>query len=490
MVGRKALPPDPRIADGLGRNHSFESAIADLIDNSLDAGARNVLVRFFREQGKPAGVFIVDDGRGMDSAEIDVAMTLGGRRSYQTSDLGHFGLGLKAASFGQAQSLTVVSKTLETEPVARRLSSERVGETFECEVLSSAFANSVFARSWNHFVLETGTVVIWNEVRAFPRMLQGNDTETFLDAAVAKLARHLGLIFHRFIDAGKLCITIDQEDTQSGEVGFPFPVLAVDPFGYPRSGRVNFPATLSAEEDGHSLRLVCHIWPGRSNRNGYRLLEGRGEEFQGFFVYRNGRIIQPGGWNNLVSARKELQLARVEVDISNTDSKFFEMNPEKTSVTATELFRRLAQKATGEGASFKTFLDDAADSYRESRKRVRSRPKVLAPGSGIAPSIKSALSDEFDFLEGRDPIEIRWDNLADDQFFDVQKEGHLIRLNRKYRTMLTSGERGSLNDAPVVKALMYLLVESTMQGEYFGPRDKDNLSIWQSVLTAAANSGN
>ncbi|MEQ9435654.1 MAG: ATP-binding protein [Hyphomonas sp.] len=488
VVGRKVLPPDPRIVEGLGRNHSFETAIADLVDNSVDAGARNILVRFVRNETGPVGVYIVDDGRGMNETEIDLAMTLGGRREYGASDLGHFGVGLKASSLGQAKSLSVVSKMKGHAPVGRRLNVERISDAFECEVLSDTFAAGLLNRSWGHFEMATGTAVIWSEVRSFPSILQGGDAEAFLGETVERLARHLGLIFHRFLKTGDLCITIDQEDAESGAVGVPFPVQAVDPFAYAGSGENVYPRTLTAECDGKSLALACHIWPGRSNRANFKLLGGAGTDFQGFFVYRNDRLIQPGGWNGLVQAKPELQLARVAVDISADGNAFFEMNPEKTQVSPTDLFRRSLHSVGDGDIDFSKFLDHAADAYRESRKRVRLRPHVLAPGPGIAPGVKSALGEEYEFIKGVDAIEIRWDDLDDETFFEVKKQGHLVRLNRRYRPLLTRGERGSLNDAPVIKALLYLLIEGTMRGDYFGPRDRDNLLIWQAVLTAAAES--
>jgi hypothetical protein len=41
-------------------------------------------------------------------------------------------------------------------------------------------------------------------------------------------------------------------------------------------------------------------------------------------------------------------------------------------------------------------------------------------------------------------------------------------------------------DAPVLKTLMYLLLHQVFEHEYSGPREKDNLRLWQSLLVAAA----
>src|SRR6266404_9927266 len=101
-TGTVELPPEARSMQTIGRNHAFETAIADLVDNSVDAGAAHTLIRFVRNADQLIGLLVIDDGRGMTEKQLDVAMTVGGRRKYGPSELGRFGLGLKAASFSQA----------------------------------------------------------------------------------------------------------------------------------------------------------------------------------------------------------------------------------------------------------------------------------------------------------------------------------------------------------------------------------------------------
>src|SRR4051794_2885785 len=86
--GSVELPPDRRALDALGRNHSLETALADLVDNSIDAGASRVLIRFVRDGARLVGLYVVDNGHGITPDDIDDAMTVGGRRSYTGSDLG------------------------------------------------------------------------------------------------------------------------------------------------------------------------------------------------------------------------------------------------------------------------------------------------------------------------------------------------------------------------------------------------------------------
>ena len=70
-------------------------------------------------------------------------------------------------------------------------------------------------------------------------------------------------------------------------------------------------------------------------------------------------------------------------------------------------------------------------------------------------------------------------------FFEIDRDNRTLWLNLKYRGEAT-GERHSINDAPLLKALLYLLMEDVFKGEFLGARDKDNIELWQEILTAAA----
>jgi hypothetical protein len=486
VAGRKTLPPDPRIMQAIGLNHSFETAVADIVDNSLDAGAEKILIRFVRDGGRLIGLCVVDDGRGMDEPTIDRAMTVGGKRHYDNADLGHFGIGLKAASLGQARVLTVVSRPKAGRAVGRRWHIESAASGFECDVLDGDFCASALDRHWQFLTPQSGTLVMWTEVKSFPTVSHGNSIDRFVDDTVVRLRQHLGLVFHRIIAAGTVSMAVDVEDVGLGETGLLFPVDPIDPFGYLRSGRKNYPRTLSAPWQGGSLTLKCHVWPGRSNLPTFKLPSGRPEQFQGFFFYRNNRLLQHGGWNGAVHPEKELQLARVEIDISPQLASLFAMNAEKTRVEAAPQFASLVLAATDGTVGFVGYIEDARGAFRESQKRKRERPKVISPGRGFAKSVRTAISEEYDFIEGESLLTIKWEELGDDTFFEVDREAMQIRLNKRYRAAVLGGASPTPNDAPLVKALVYLLAEETFRGAFHGVKTRDNLAIWQSILTAAA----
>lgn len=485
VAGTRVLPPDPRMVKAIGLNHSFESAIADILDNSIDARADKVLVRIVREADKLLGLCIVDNGRGMDEHAIDRAMTIGGERTYDQTDLGHFGIGLKAASLGQARILTVLSRTNAGHAVGRRWHMESASKGFECDVLHGDFALSLLDRDWQYLRPAPGTVVMWTEVKSFAAIADRKDLDRFVDNYLLTLRHHLGLVFHRLLAAKKLEIALDVEDVSAGEIGLRFIVEPIDPFSYVRSGRLDYPKTLKAARRTDAVKFKCHIWPGRSTHSNFRLLGRAPEQFQGFYVYRNDRLLQHGGWNGAVLHERELQLARVAIDIDASQSALFAMNAEKTRVEASPEFSTVVQQATDGETTFFKYLEQAKGVYRESQKRKRERPKVVRPGKGFADVVRSAIDTEYDFVPG-DALDIRWGDLDEDVLFTIDREASLIRLNRRYRSAVLSGRDSSLNDAPLVKALIYLLAERTFHGAFLGAKSKDNLAIWQSILTAAA----
>lgn len=487
VTSSRTLPPDPKFMETIGLNHAFETAVADLVDNSIDAKASRVLVRFVRDGDHLVALYVVDDGVGMDDETIDRAMTVGGQRSYGEADLGHFGIGLKAASLGQADSLTVLSRTGRQEAVGRRWLIDRASKGFECDVVDAAFAAETVDRTWDFVSVATGTVVRWDGIKAFPSSRNPSVTERYLEDTLLRVRQHLGLVFHRLLEDARLAIGVDVEDVSIGETGPPFLVEPINPFSYLRSGRPRYPRTLSIDLKNRTLDLECHIWPGRSQLPGFRLPGRAPDAHQGFYFYRNDRLLQSGGWNGVVHPERHLQLARVVVNIDDSLSGFFTMNPEKTRVQSRASFTQAVEAARGPGGlSLTSYLADATDTFKESRKRTTARPRVIPPGKGFAPPLRKAIGRELDFLAGEEPIDVRWTDFHDDSFFEVDRDDRVLWLNKQYRWAVIGDRDASLNDAPLVKALLYLLTEDLFRGAYLGAKDRDNVELWQAVLSAAA----
>jgi hypothetical protein len=493
VAGSTPIPPDPMIMEAIGLNYALEAAVADLIDNSIDAGASDVLVRFIKRGPRLESLCIVDNGRGMNEAELAGAMALGMRRDYGPHDLGHFGLGLKAASLGQARSLTVISRASDSAPCGRRWLKENVGDEFACDVVESHFAATLLGRSWGQVEVRTGTLVRWDEVTDFPAAQDAVTTDRYIERTIPRLRNHLGLVFHRLIANETVSITIDVEEPDIEETGAPQGVTPIDPFGYKRSGRPDYPRTLRVHLDPGTAVLECHVWPPRSQVPAFRIPYSNPEHRgQGFYFYRNDRLLQAGGWNGVIEPESRFQLARISVTVDGRLATHLSMNPEKTRIGASETFVQAVEAAGSEDFDLRSYCEDASIRFRESRKPAGTRRPVVPPGRGFAPAVRHAIDSELDFVAGTGPLQILWDEfkveefLCKDLFFKIDREQYVVLLNRRYRLAVT-GDRGtSLNDAPLLKAVLYLLLNELFQGEYLGAKQKDNVKLWNAILAAAA----
>ena len=482
-TGSVQLVPDPRSLEALGRNHTLEAAIAELVDNSIDAGANHVLVRFVRDGGRLVRLLVIDDGCGMTAEQIDVAMTVGGSRKYREHEIGRFGLGLKAASFSQARSVTVVSAAHRREATGRRWQLDKAKQDYSCEVVDPTFATAELAHDWGFPASSTGTLVRWDAVKGFPTVVSEAAVERFVQGAIAKLRAHLGLIFHRLLDGTDLRVLIDVED--AGDEVLRSEVPSLDPFGYTRTGAAGWPRLLRAGRGARKLVLDCHIWPGRSNTDEFRL-DGNLIERQGLYIYFNDRLVQRGGWNGLCHADKQLNLARVAIDIEGDVAQMVTLKPEKNGVeVGPEFGPAVFAGSTRDGTTFAEYTDCARGVFKDANRRRRVRPAILPPGAGFSPRVRRVFSREFP-LKDEDPVDIRWTRLPGDDFFEIDREERVLWLNKRYRRALAGGRSGSLNDLPMIKALLFLLTENIFAGQNMGPRDKDNVEVWQEILIAAA----
>jgi hypothetical protein len=288
--------------------YSPSAALADLLDNSISADARNIAIAF---AATPAPyVAIVDDGRGMDTEALVSAMRYGSRDPRETraaTDLGRFGLGLKTASLSQCRRMTVVSLKDEAIAVA-------VWDLDECERRHSWWLGTPDTRDVPDDILETlrtqgqGTAVIWENL---DRMLEGAaNPARLLDQVMESAADHLAMVFHRFLDggyAGAFSITVN---------GRALPRL--DPFleGHVR-GQALRPESFKIE--GHTVTVSPFVLPFPSRLQPRDLTKAGGRESlktgHGFYIYRGGRLVVPGGWFRIVPSDDLIRLARVRVDV-------------------------------------------------------------------------------------------------------------------------------------------------------------------------------
>lgn len=484
VIDRIKLAPDAGLVASLGANHTLESALADLVDNSIDAEASHVLIRFVTRHSRLVQVDVVDDGRGMDDEGVTAAMTIGHRREYGDTELGHFGMGLKAASFGHADTLTVWSQKYGATPVGRRIRRADFSRDFTCEVLSPDAAESSEHLRRGLVGGQSGTLVVWDHLTSTYHGRSETEATSWLAGAENRVRTHLGVVFHRLLADERIRIDVMTADERDAGESIGIPVSPIDPFGYPRSGHPDYPKELTASVGGDSVSISCHVWPPKSDRTGFRIGQRVGEEFQGFFVYRHDRLLQIGGWSQAATRSTARQLARVVLDDPAAIGRFVTMNSEKQGLKFEPVFLEALSHARGtDGTTFEGYLADAEGTYAEAQKRQRRRKAAIKPDKGFAPALRRIIRDEIPMIAG-ETVKVQWKRLPEGEFLDVDFHSKTVWLNSYYRSLFAP-ERGSLNDAPVVKALVYLLTRHIFDGQYLGSKDRDDIALWQSVLGAA-----
>jgi hypothetical protein len=462
-----------------------DAAIADLVDNSIDAQASRVQIRFMLSDGLIDQLVIVDNGAGMTAEGIDTAMQLGRPKVSDAPGLGHFGMGLKAASFSQSDLLTVLSRSRGYPPVGRRMSREPTSTAFEVQVFEPTQVGLALD-SLLPKPAEAGTVVLWDDIRTFPKSNDRTVTKDFVEKQVAALRHHLGLTFHRLLEANGFSIDIDVFDTDIGLPGLPFNVDPINPFGYPRSGIAGYPKKLMARSEAKSLAITCHVWPAGSDSHCFKLAGTTTDRLQGFYFYRGNRLLSAGGWNGVTHEVKQRRLARIAIDLDGYEDAV-SMSVEKAGVRMNaDLVNAIESAEAEDGTTFADYLRDAENTFKESNRRVSRRAPMLVPGPGIAPKVKRAIASEVDCLEAEDPLQIRWKRFEHDDFIEIDRRSQTLWLNSDYRAAVLKGTPAGLNDAPILKTLLFLLFENVFQGVAFGSKDKDNVNLWREVLNAAA----
>lgn len=386
------LPPDPqrlvRILASVG--HSLPSAVADIVDNAISKDATDIRITFGRpDAGHGRWMAIRDNGIGMDASQLSEAMRIGSKANYDKDDLGKYGYGLKGASWSQTDCFTVASK--QRDKPACHL-------TWDAAKMESWEAQSGPLETWvadATRIEDNGTCVLWRNMRP-PKNLpvaRGTDPHT---AELQDLQRHLGLVFHRFLDgkaAGRKRVKISVSGT---------PVEPNDPVGHPRTTSYDRKTVrVPTSEKDAFVQIQAFLLPseqeikdlhGTDSDAARRDLDrigmyGRRNESQGVYVYRNNRLIQWGGWHDMWSTTDEkTKLARVTVEFGSDLDDQFAVNISKRMVTLSqqlqEEIKKLAQVARND--SKKKYLPPKPNHKSSSPISGTSHPSTTTHPSPIS----------------------------------------------------------------------------------------------------------
>lgn len=329
-VAHEEIIPNARglIRTFAGHNYTFGESIADLIDNSIDAGATRVQIRM-EFDGPRSSVMIADNGKGLPEAEIREALRPGTEREYAADDKGKFGLGLKTASLRHCRNLTLVARReRENHIAARELDVDDIEKSNNWRVKVVPPPRPAIALLGDG----PGTVVAWRKIGKLLGFQHawGKHAVNHFNKLARQLEEHLSMVFHRFLarQASRrrpLDILINGTKLE-----------AWDPFARDE------PATVDLGE--HSITIagtrgkglvVYHpyILPNKAKFSSPRAFErygrNRWNERQGLYVYRSDRLIQAGGWSRMRTQDEHTKYARASIDFQRDLDDAFELNVSK-----------------------------------------------------------------------------------------------------------------------------------------------------------------
>ena len=482
----KHLPDAAGVLGALQRiGYSLEESVADLIDNSIDADAQTILIRFLRTDEQLLGLLIADDGFGMTEGRLNQAMTFGLQTGKREDELGKYGMGLKSASFAQCDSLTVVTRR-NGRVAGQRWTVEGISEGWVCERVDRSDGAVFLDQEWGTLTTDPhGTVVEWDRLDAFA--VAAGRADDVLGTLIQRLEHHLGLHFHRFLSRPDLRIVIDTVDVDTERLGPLHPIRPLDPFDYPRPGRRSYPRTYRCDvKDLGALDLAAHIWPPRSKLPGYRLGGGRVSRRQGFYFYRNDRLIQAGGWNGYRDdAEPHASLARVAVDLPARFDAAFALNVQKTALVVPVSFFDALDQATSGNHRFGQYIADAVETYRARDTKTKTETAYV-PSEGVSSNVRRSIRRAVASGAGEtQEMRFEWAALPASQFFEIRRDDAVIVLNNRWRKDLLGRRRASKNDLPVIKSLLYLLLRDEIGRERMREEGRRWLDICQEILTAA-----
>lgn len=332
------LPDPSRLIFGLrDTGYDFNTAAADIVDNSIAAGATEINVEVVLLQDGRKFVFFGDNGTGMTREQLFDAMRYGAPKRANLKSLGKFGLGLKTASSSLCLKFSLISRHAPGMPL-QKLSwdLDHVEAKNRWEMLKEP-VTSQEQHYFDELCGETGTLVAWSKC---DRLLSkdyeqpgGAQEKKAVANRVAKLKEHVALVFHRYLDPAEseytnIVIRVNGE-----------PVQSWNPF-YPEKSEQVLPdhaRKLSIQlEDGstHFARMSAWILPHSKDmtpeENALAKISSRA---QGFYIHREGRVIHHGGWLGVFrSDDPHYSLFRVEFDFDHLLDEAFKIDVKKSRI--------------------------------------------------------------------------------------------------------------------------------------------------------------
>lgn len=336
-------PRAARTILGLRRvGYDFNAAIGDIVDNSISAAAKNIYVDFKRVANR-FQASIRDDGHGMTKLNLHMAMTHGSDVEYDPDNLGKFGMGLKTASLSQCRRLLVASNSTDS---IKGLNAfmwdvthiEKVNKWELADIHKKEVEKDPRFRS---ILRSSGTIVVWEELDRLNEQLESyerpGDADNWVGQISGELRLYLRMTFHRFMDGSlgtKRTIKLFYNNSA---------LKPWDPFCRKEPNTQVLKSTEFRPTESKSkaaVRIEPYVLPEREGKEGFSSLQAwdaakgllQWNDSQGFYVYRENRLIHVGGWLRIRGKSEHSKYARVGIFFDSRLDDIFEITVHKMKI--------------------------------------------------------------------------------------------------------------------------------------------------------------
>jgi hypothetical protein len=391
---RKAVEvlPDPsRTIEGLrDTGYDFETAVADLVDNSIAADADKIDIRSQMDLRGNITLRIADNGTGMDEAHLMQAMKYGSPEREDPSSLGKFGMGLKTASTAFCRRLSVSSRAGgDDETLRASWDLDHVTEVGKWELLVDEPGPEEVDHLESVAPDSSGTVVTWRKV---DRLLKdyhepgGTWAQKALDKRVEALRDHISMVFQRFLDpyderTRSLSIVVNGEEVESWDA------FATDEAELVAEKDV--PVEFEDTDKEAKFKVRAYILPRREDfSSDDAAREAKlGNEYQGIYVYRENRLIHGPDWLGMYQKEPHGSLLRVEFSFDHRLDDAFRIDIKKSQINLNEdLYdwlkteflpapRRAADTMYRKGVKKKTQKKASSGPHNSSNRSISNKEK-------------------------------------------------------------------------------------------------------------------
>lgn len=347
------------------RGYELNQAVAELIDNSINAHAKNINIEFYRHPDTTNFVFIIaDDGNGMDKKGILNAMKFGSMESDNEEDLGKYGMGLKDASLSQCQNFTVIS--IKKNEMNRRKfyggcwDIDHIKKRKDFKMIELDYAEIAKIKLIKDFLKDFNTIIFWDNIDKIDTTLENSQRPgRIIGTTTGRLETFIRMTFHRFLD-GSLGNKKKIKIILNGNSLKPWDPFCIREGNTVARNKISF--KISELPKSSEILIEPYILPTKDGKFRFSSLEAWKDakgllswnDSQGLYVYRENRLIQYGGWFGTREKDEHIKYARIAISFKKEHDKAFGISVSKTKITLPDSlkeflrFNKEIKKAVGD----------------------------------------------------------------------------------------------------------------------------------------------